>query len=220
MPKRGEKWSPEQRAKIIAAKERRRLAMADVPKQEAEPVVLTARMDSPPPPRQPLQAQPKRSGSRWQMKAGRWDDDALDLGGDEGVNALDIPKELHPDGITLQWVTRSVYGQEQTQHRAGFERTGWLQVYPEDFDGAFDGMFAPRGSKEPINKDGLDLVAKPTEMVEKSRRIEKRKAREQVSIKEQALYGGEMNAMGADHESARKFNHIRKTVERISVPEE
>lgn len=221
MPKAGESWTPEQRAKIMEARERRRAGNNPQPKPEPTPAVesLEVKMDPQRPPRQPLQAIQKKSGSRWVMKAGRWDEDAMEDGVMEGVNALDIPKELHPEGITLQWVTRSIYGQEQTQHRAGFERTGWLQVHPEDFDGVFDGMFAPKGSTEPINKDGLDLVAKPTEMVKKSRANDLRKAREQVSIKEQALYGGtDMNAMGADHVSARNFNHIRRSVERIQVP--
>lgn len=221
MPKAGESWTPEQRARILEARERRRNANNPAPQEAAAKVEsLEVKMDAPKPlQREPLQAIQRKSGSRWVMKAGKWDNDAMEEGVMEGVNALDIPKELHPEGITLQWVTRSIYGQEQTQHRAGFERTGWLQVHPEDFDGVFDGMFAPRGSTDPINKDGLDLVAKPTEMVEKSRAAERRKAREQVLIKEQSLYGGtDMNAMGADHVSARNFNHIRRTVERIQVP--
>lgn len=211
MPKKGQTWTPEQRAKILAAKQRRQ-AMTDelTPKPAAEL-----------PPRQRVQYEtvPVRpSGSRWTMKAGKWDTDAVDDAPD--ADALSIPEELHPDGITLQWVTHSVYGKEEPQRRAKFEQAGWLPVHPEDFDGRFDGMFAAKGAQGEIQRDGLVLMAKPSELVKKSRLREQRAARQQVQIKEQALYGGDINAMGADHPSARKFNHVNRSVERVVIPED
>jgi len=214
MPKKGQTWTPEQRAKILAAKQQRR-ATADVPEPE---VAQTA-----PPPRPRMQyapIAPKPTGSRWEMKAGRWDTEAMDNSAEEGINALNISEELHPEGITLQWVTHSVYGQEQPQHRANFERAGWMPVHPEDFDGRFDGMFAPRGVPGEISHEGLVLMAKPTEAVKRSKMRDARRARDQVQIKERALYGGEIDAMGADHPSAKQFNHVRRSVEPIPVPQD
>lgn len=213
MPKKGQTWTPEQREKILAAKQRRQAMTDELTPKPAE-VEL--------PPRQRVQHEPVKarpSGSRWTMKAGKWDTDVMEDPGVDG-NALDIPQELHPEGITLQWVTHSVYGKEEPQRRAKFEQAGWLPVHPEDFDGQFDGMFASRGSQGEVQRDGLVLMAKPTELVKKSRLREQRAARQQVSIKEQALYGGEINAMGADHPSARKFNHVNRSVERVVIPED
>lgn len=219
MPKKGQSWSPEQRAKILAAKqvrqEAQRKAMGgyDPSSPEAEVEVPVQRR----PQYEPAPQRP--SGSRWQMKAGRWDEDGpnIDVNADTG-DMLHIPAELHPEGITLQWVTHSVYGKEEAQHRQKFEQANWLPVHGEDFYGAFDGMFAPRGTKGEIHKDGLVLMAKPTELVQKAKRKEQVKAKEQVMIKERALYGGEINAMGADHPSARNFNHVRRSVESVPIP--
>ena len=213
MPKKGQTWTAEQRAKITAAKQQRKVT-ADV----SAPEVAAAPPERPRPQYTPTPQRP--SGSRWAMKAGRWDADAMDDTAVEGTNVLDIPQDLHPEGITLQWVTSTVYGQEQAQHRANFERSGWLPVHPEDFDGQFDGMYASRGTKGEVTHDGLVLMAKPSEMVKKSKQRDARKAREQVQIKEQSLYGGEINAMGADHPSARKFNHVRRSVEPIPIPQD
>lgn len=214
MPKAGRTWTPEQRAKILAAKEKRK-ASVDVTAPEA-PVTPRPRL-------QQYAPRPERpSGARWQMKAGneRWTDGSDHWASGDMPNELQISPDLIPEGISLQWVTDSVYGDSQTfsQRRAGFEKSGWVPVHPEDFDGVFEGMFAPKGAKGEINKGGLVLMAKPTEMVKKSEIREKRKAREQIQIKEQAIYGGEINAMGADHPSAKQFNHVRKSVERITIP--
>src|SRR6185436_6613792 len=189
MPKAGESWTPEQRAKIAAARAARK-ATADVPAPEAAPPVVRTR-----PQYEPRKEPP--SGARWNMKAGnsRWDEGADTWAGDT-QSELTIDKDLLPEGITLQWVTDSVYGDSVSfaQRRASFEKSGWVPVHPEDFDGRFDGMFSPVGSKGEINKGGLVLMAKPTEMARRSAERDRRKAAQQVSIKEQALYGGEMNA--------------------------
>ena len=211
----GKTWTPEQRAKILAAKQRRK-AMVESLDTDRETIE-----DLPPRQRHQYEPRPARpSGSRWIMKAGRWDESAIeDVSGESG-DMLRISEDLLPEGITLQWVTSTVYGQEQPQHRAKFERAGWIPVHPEDFDGRFDSMFAPKGVKGGINRDGLVLMAKPTDLVEKSRRKDHADARRQVQIKEQALYGGEIDAMGADHPSATKFNHVRRSMEPVRIPEE
>lgn len=210
MPKKGQTWTEEQRAKIMAAKAKK--------EQEEQPA-------APLPPRQriPLQAiLQKPSGSRWSMKAGnhRWED-ATDDPADGAPSPLMIPKEMMPEGITLQWVTSEVYGKEETQRRASFEKTGWTPVHPEDFGGIFEGRWSPVGATGEINYYGLVLMAKPTEMVEKSRQREKQRARQPVQIQEQALFGGQLpGVMGADHASAKNFNHVKRTVERVPIPQD
>lgn len=205
MPKKGEKWSQEVRAKIMSA---RRMAQAEAP-------------PSAPPVRERLQAIPQkpRGAARWSMKAGnRWDD-AVELSDTD--NALHIPKEEIPEGMDLMWVTSEVYGQPQPRHRANFENTGWTPVHQEDFDGLFDGRWAPKGSDGEINHGGLVLMAKPLEMVQKARARDKVRARQQVQIKEQQWRSGELpGVMGADDPTARRFNHVNRSVERIPVPDE
>ena len=207
MPKKGQTWTPEQRAKIEAAKAARR---GDPPAPE------------PLPPRQriPLQAIPEKpKGSRWTMKAGNnWEEMNENV---EGVDELKIAKDQLPEGMTLQWVTESVYGQLMPQHTQRFTNSGWTEVHQEDFDGAYEGWFMAKNEQGPIRKDGLILMAKPTPLVEKSKQRDLRAAREQVAIKEQALHGGDMpGVMGADHPSARRFNHISREMGRVVTPSE
>lgn len=212
MPKKGQTWSPEQREKILAAKQRRK-AMTDE---------LTPKPAPEMPPRQRIQYEPVKSapsGAKWQMKAGKWDTDAFgDV--DSNLRPLEIPVDDIPEGITLQWVTHSVRGAEEPQRRAKFEQAGWLPVHPEDFDGQFDGRWASKGVTGEIQYDGLVLMAKPTEQVRKSKERDQRAARRQVQIKEQALYGGEINAMGSDHPSALRTNKINRSYEKMVIPED
>lgn len=165
---------------------------------------------------------PKKTGSKpkWTMKAGgNWEDGDLQFAGDM-PDELHIPRDMIPEGMTLQWCTESVWGQELPQRMAAFARAGWTPVHPSDFDARFDGRWTPRGSDEYIRKGGLVLCARPAYISEKARKRQELEARQSLALKEQAFMGGEMNASGADHPTARKFNHITRTVERIDIPKD
>ena len=233
MPKKGQSWTPEQRANILAAKQAKKEQAAREQDGFAQEQVSPAQPEqqvqeaAPVLPRQraPLKALPgkPKGGARWRMKAGNnWDDDLAEDIPDTAPNELHIPLDMIPEGMSLQWITTEVYGKEENQRRALFERTGWTAVHPEDFDGLYDGRWSSRGTKGEINYFGLTLVAKPTELVERSRKRDEREARRRVQIKEQALFGGEHAApvMGADHPSAKRFNHINRSVERVTIPED
>lgn len=156
---------------------------------------------------------------RWVMKAGsNWEEVEPAT---SAPDRLHIPRDMFPEDMDLQWVTRTVFGQEFPQRVSAFFRRGWTQVHPEDFDGRFDGMFSPRGSKEPIEVDGLLLVARPLEFSLRAKKADQMAAREQVAIKEAALTGGHMEGVtGASHPSAVGFNHIRKSIEQVEVAKE
>lgn len=159
---------------------------------------------------------------RYKMKAKpNWDEDDVGGLGEESPDRLAIDPALVPEGMSLQWVTDSVYGQGVPQHRARFEKRGWTPVHQEDFDGAFDGMFMPRGAEGEIKVDGMVLMARPAEMTRKARLDEKRRANEVVRIKEQALRGGDINtSLDSQHPSALQTNRINRTMERVQVPNE
>lgn len=141
-------------------------------------------------------------------------------------NAMDSPdrlridKSIVPAGMTLQWVTDSVLGQGVPQHRAQFEKKGWTPVHQEDFDGQFDGLFMPKGRQGEIVSDGLVLMARPSEITKRAEIADKQRAYQQVAIKEAALTGGDIGVtLDAQHPSAKNSNRIRKSVERIEIPE-
>lgn len=136
---------------------------------------------------------------------------------------LRIPRDQIPEGMDLQWVTDSIYGQPQPQRRAEFEKKGWTPVYQEDFDGRYDGRFMPKGKDGEINVDGAVLMARPLELSLRAKQKDRRAALEQVAIKEQALRGGDLGtSLDTSDPSAVNLNRngIKKTIERISIPEE
>lgn len=158
--------------------------------------------------------------SRYKMKAKpNWDDEDITGLPDESPDRLSIDPALVPEGMSLQWVTDSIYGQQVPQHRARFEKRGWTPVHQEDFDGVFDGMFMPKGAVGEIKVDGMVLMARPAEMTRKAAYDDYRKAQEVIRIKEQALRGGDINtSLDSQHPSALKTNKINRTMERIVVP--
>jgi hypothetical protein len=64
-------------------------------------------------------------------------------------------------------------------------------------------------------------MMRPKELTARAEKADRRRAQEQVAIKEQALTGGDMPGVSLDarHQSATNTNRIRRSVERIEVPE-
>ena len=157
---------------------------------------------------------------RWNMKAqANWE--TMD-GREDSVDRFHVPANMIPEGMSLQWVTSQVYGQEQTQHRAEFERKGWTPVHGEDFDGRFDGMFMPKGQDGEISNGGLVLMARPKELTDAAHKRDLRKAREQLAIKEAALRGGDIPGVSLDttHPSALAVTKVNRSYERVAVPQD
>lgn len=160
--------------------------------------------------------QPKR---RWTMKSAPegWDD--IGIPAEESSDRFHIPREDFPEDMDLQWVTHTVMGMEMPQERRKFENRAWRPVHQEDFGGIFNGRWMPKDAPGEINQDGLVLMARPMHYSIAARAGELRRAREQVSIKEQAWRSGDINATGSREPSAVRSNKINRTYERIDVPE-
>lgn len=159
--------------------------------------------------------------SKFKMKAKpNWEE--IDPFEEETPDKLRIAPELVPEGMALQWVTDSVFGQPMPQHRAQFEKRGWTPVHQEDFDGVFDGMFMPRGSDGEIRMGGMVLMARPKELSDRARLADRKRALEQVNVKEAQLRGGDLSkvTLDASHPSAVRTNRINKSIERIDVPKD
>lgn len=122
-----------------------------------------------------------------------------------------------PDGMSYQWVTDTIFGQQQAQRRARFERKGWMPVPAE----RHDGVWMPKGYQGEINMEGSVLMERPAEYTKMASDHDKRKAREQVWIKEQQLRGGDVGTtLDSQHKSAIASNKIKKTYEAYTVPDE
>lgn len=175
---------------------------------------------SPPPPRPKLEARAASKPAEkksWAMKAGNNWDNATPA--DESPDRLYIPREDFPEGMDLLWATKTIYGQEQTRRLNGFYRTGWTPVHADDFDGRFANRFSQDESGYVVHESSI-LCARPLSISIAAKKREETRAKEQIAIKEQAFKGGEIAATGADHPSARSFNRISRTMERVEIPKD
>lgn len=177
----------------------------------------------PPKPKVEPKSEPKMEAkTRPKMRANpNWAD--IDPNAEASVDRFKLPPEFLEKNkdYSFQWNTSEVFGQPDPQHRGRFENIGgWTPVHQDDFDGDLDGLFMKKGDPNEINVGGLVLMARPIEMTEKARRLERRTANEQVQIKEQALRGGDLPvSLDSRHPSAVNSNRIVKSFERIDVPE-
>jgi len=151
-----------------------------------------------------------------------WDDDTEYMVADEGTDRLRIPKEivdqLAADGIALQWITHSIRGMDMPLEYSKYIRGGWTPVHQSDFDGVFDGMFMMKGVDDVVRVDDAMLVARPMSIQMKAKQRERQFAREPLRVKE-AEVGQGLPVTGGDHPSARAQNSIKRSVERIDIPE-
>jgi hypothetical protein len=152
-----------------------------------------------------------------------WESDDFVGVGHEGTDRLKVPDEivnaLHRDGYALQWVTRSVRGQETPQELSKMTRGGWTPVHQSDFDGVLDGIFMPKGHDEVITVEDCMLVVRPVEIHNKARNMERRAARLPMQITEEQIGRGIPNVTGGDHPTATRGNMIKKSLERVEIPE-
>jgi hypothetical protein len=189
---------------------------------EDTPVITPLKRGPGRPRKNPEAPQAVKAPVRHQMKAKpNWEGLDADDFGVESPDRLGIDPDLVPEGMSLQWVTNTVRGQDFGQHRAQFEKRGWTPIHQSDFEGVFDGMFMPKGADGEIQLEGLVLMARPSEMTRKAKLADRRNADEAIRIKEQALRGGDLNtSLDSQHPSALKTNRINRTMERIQIPDE
>jgi hypothetical protein len=152
-----------------------------------------------------------------------WESDDYVGVGVDGVDRLRIPdeivKSLHRDGVSLQWVTRSVRGQEMPQELSKMTRGGWTPVHQSDFEGLLDGMFMSKGLDDVITVEDCMLVARPAEIQAKAKRAEKRDSMLPLQIAEEQIGHGIPNVTGSGHHTATRGNMIKKHLERVEIPE-
>ena len=109
-----------------------------------------------------------------------------DNGGmDEGTDEFYIPKGMVPEGWVYEWKRHTIWNQEDPAYTVQLAREGWEPV-PASRHPTWMPSNWEKGS---IERKGLILMERPKEISDEVRRIEHRRAREQVRIKESQLSG-------------------------------
>ncbi len=105
-------------------------------------------------------------------------------GGQDMPNKYHIPPEQIPEGMSYQWNSHSVFGQVQHSTNAFMGMQGWEPVMSTRHP-----HLCPPGYDGPIIIDGQMLVERPADFTNEALQEELDKARGEVRMKEEQLYG-------------------------------
>jgi hypothetical protein len=144
--------------------------------------------------------------------------------GYDGVDRLRVAPEkidaINRLGYELQWITRSVRGQDTPQELSKMTRGGWTPVHQSDFEGLLDGDFMPKGLDDtPITVEDCMLATRPLSIHRKAQAAQDREASARLRTIEDQLGHGIPNVTGSNHPTATRGNHIRRSLERVEIPE-
>ncbi len=169
--------------------------------------------------RAPASRKPARKEARPVLKpnqaVGR-DGKILSRHSDESINPFDLPehfvREINAEGFTLEWKRQSTYNQEDRSYISGLMAQGWTHVPASRYPGRY-------GSNDQgaIEHKGMVLMERPTSMTEDARYEEKRKASDQLVMKERS-WGVEFknkSMFDPNTPKAREHTLLRKTYEGV-----
>lgn len=133
---------------------------------------------------------------------------------DQGVDEFFVDPSIIPEGWTYEWKRQSILGQEDATHQIHLARMGWEAVPAR----RHPGMMPASWTKGTIERKGMILMERPTEVVEEARRIQNKAAKDQVRAKEAQIAGAPDGTMTRDHAQTRP--KINKSFEAIPIPKE
>jgi hypothetical protein len=161
---------------------------------------------------QPSKPDPAAKGYKKYLKTAKEIDEAVFRDGSEDL--LHVPKEtmdkLHRDGIDLMWASTMCMGAPQDRNIAEKRANGWEFVE----EGDFDKELVPR-----IQVDNLRLMARDKRLSDKQARQQLADAEAPPTVLRQRAGEGDLRGVTLDarHSSARGYNKIRSTLERVQV---
>jgi hypothetical protein len=135
---------------------------------------------------------------------------------DEGTDEFYVPPSIVPDGWTYEWKRRTIWNQEDPAYTVQLARDGWEEV-PLRRDALHEAMMPRNWSGNTIERKGMILMERPTEISDEIRRIELRRARQQVRIKESQLSGTPDGTLTRDNDRVRPS--IKKSYD-MPIPED
>lgn len=110
-------------------------------------------------------------------------EESLEGSGGSGSNELDLPANLAPDGWTYELKAMSIAGQENRHHMLGRLREGWAPVPASRHP-----WLMPAGHEGAIEIKGLQLMERPTILVNRAKKAEEREALDQIRNSEAKLH--------------------------------
>lgn len=133
---------------------------------------------------------------------------------DQGTDEFYFDPEIVPDGWTYEWKRLSMFGQEDATHQIHLARMGWEPVPAR----RHPGLMPASWTKATIERKGMILMERPTEVVMEARNLQQRAAKDQVRAKEAQIAGTPDGTMTRDHAQVRP--KISKGYEPMPIPKE
>lgn len=135
----------------------------------------------------------------------------------EGTDEFYVPPSLVPDGWTYEWKRHKIWNQEDPAYTVQLARDGWEEV-PLHRNADHEAMMPRNWSGNTIERKGMVLMERPSEISEQVRRMDLMRARQQVRVKEQQLATTPDGTMTRD--DSRVAPKINKSYEAIPIPKD
>lgn len=132
---------------------------------------------------------------------------------DEAEDKFHINMSSVPEGWTYEWKRKTTYGKDDASYDVQVARAGWDPV-PADRHPAY---MPPGYRGKSIERDGMILCERPTEIVEERRDAERRKARHQVREKELQL-GAAPDGHFDRNVKGESLSKVKHAYEHVKVP--
>jgi len=137
------------------------------------------------------------------------------LGGmDEGTDDFYVNPNLIPDGWSYEWKRRLTVGQEDPAYQVQLARMGWEPVPAS----RHPNMMPLDGSYQTIERKGMILMERPSEITDEAKEIDLSRARQQVSAKKQQLGQAPDGQFTRDHAQIKP--KVSNTYEPMPVPKD
>ncbi|CAB4156425.1 hypothetical protein UFOVP661_54 [uncultured Caudovirales phage] len=160
-----------------------------------------------PPMRPDLRDDPREAAKR------RSEEIRKHLGGiDDVIDDFYVDESVIPEGWSYEWKRHTLMGQQDPAYQIQLARMGWTPVpatrHPD--------MMPINTKYDTIERKGMVLMERPVEITEEVRRIDNKRARDQVRVKEQQLTNAPDGQFTRDHERVKP--RIKKGYEPIEIP--
>jgi hypothetical protein len=134
---------------------------------------------------------------------------------DEGPDDFYVNQSMIPPGWTYEWKRKTIMGQEDPAYQVQLARMGW-----EPVPASRHPSYMPEGSRSAtIERKGMILMERPSELSEEARHIESRRAKNQVRQKEAQLNSAPEGQFGRDNKGNSMAN-IKKSYEAMPIPKD
>ena len=136
---------------------------------------------------------------------------------DDGVDEFRIDRDMVPEGWSYEWKRKTVMGQEDVGYQTALARSGWEPV-DVNKDSKHRALMGADWKGQTIERKGMILMERPKSITDEARRLESRRARGQVQIKEEQLTAappGQFERTNQDSSLAK----VKKGYEPMPIPE-